>query len=253
MAKQECITLFPEVETVTRKMSNEQFGILIRAVIAYRMRGEVYSGEDIAVDIAFQFLANQQDRAEAAKADKSKAANAKWAKQAGKENMQTDADTMQIDAGIMQSYAHAMQNDADAMQSDAPILSNPILSSPIQSYPIQSKESKADEPPAPAKAARKSYGEFGWVKLTDEEYRRLLNDLGEAEVKRCIAYIDESAQSTRNKNKWRDWNLVVRRCAKDGWGLDNHTRYSRQKVPMGATGVLGEAELEAIQRVLKEG
>lgn len=151
------------------------------------------------------------------------------------------------------NYAHAMQNDADAMQSDAPILSNPILSSPIQSYPIQSKESKADEPPAPAKAARKSYGEFGWVKLTDEEYRRLLNDLGEAEVKRCIAYIDESAQSTRNKNKWRDWNLVVRRCAKDGWGLDNHTRYSRQKVPMGATGVLGEAELEAIQRVLKEG
>lgn len=248
MAKQECITLFPEVETVTRKMSDEQFGILIRAVIAYRMRGELYSGEDIAVDIAFQFLANQQDRAAAAKADKSKAANAKWAKQAGKENMQTDADTMQSDAGIMQRYAHDMQNDADTMQIDAPILSNPI-----QSYPIQSKESKADEPPAPTKAARKSYGEFGWVKLTDEEYGRLLNDLGEAEVKRCIAYIDESAQSTRNKNKWRDWNLVVRRCAKDGWGLDNHTRYSRQKVPMGATGVLGEAELEAIQRVLKEG
>lgn len=242
MAKQECITLFPEVETVTRKMSNEQFGILIRAVIAYRMRGEVYSGEDIAVDIAFQFLANQQDRAEAVKAARSKSASARW-------DMQTDASTMQSDA----NGCKAMQTDADAMQSDAPILSNPILSSPIQSYPIQSKESKADEPPAPAKAARKSYGEFGWAKLTDEDYRRLLNDLGEAEVKRCIAYIDESAQSTRNKNKWRDWNLVVRRCAKDGWGLDNHTRYSRQKVPMGATGVLGEAELEAIQRVLKEG
>ncbi|MDY4509963.1 MAG: replisome organizer, partial [Candidatus Faecousia sp.] len=47
--------------------------------------------------------------------------------------------------------------------------------------------SVADKPPAPAKQARKSYGEFGWVKLTDDEYNRLLNDLGEAEVKRCIA------------------------------------------------------------------
>ena len=81
----------------------------------------------------------------------------------------------------------------------------------------ESKE--ADKPPAPAKMARKSYGEFGWVKLTDDEYNRLLNDLGEAEAKRCIAYVDESAQSTGNKNKWRDWNLVVRKCHKQGWGL----------------------------------
>lgn len=69
------------------------------------------------------------------------------------------------------------------------------------------------------KSARKKYGQYGWVKLTDEEYNRLLNDLGQAEVERCIAYIDESAQSTGNKNKWRDWNLVVRRCHRDGWGL----------------------------------
>ena len=74
--------------------------------------------------------------------------------------------------------------------------------------------------PAPSqKLKRTSYGQYGWVKLSNEEYSRLLNDLGEAEVKRCIAYVDESAQSTRNKNKWRDWNLVIRRCNRDGWGL----------------------------------
>ncbi|MDY4507916.1 MAG: hypothetical protein SPD95_04240, partial [Candidatus Faecousia sp.] len=84
--------------------------------------------------------------------------------------------------------------------------------------------SVADKPPAPAKQARKSYGEFGWVKLTDDEYNRLLNDLGEAEVKRCIAYVDESAQATGNKNKWRDWNLVVRKCHKQGWGLNQQQK-----------------------------
>lgn len=85
----------------------------------------------------------------------------------------------------------------------------------------------ADNPPAPTKPPRKSHGEFGWVKLTDSEYNRLLNDLGEAEVKRCITYVDESAQTTGNKNKWRDWNLVVRKCSKQGWGLNQ--RFSQKK------------------------
>ena len=74
----------------------------------------------------------------------------------------------------------------------------------------------ADKPPAPT---RKKHGRYGWVKLTDSDYNRLLNDLGQAEVERCIAYVDESAQSNGNKNKWRDWNLVIRRCHRDGWGL----------------------------------
>lgn len=77
----------------------------------------------------------------------------------------------------------------------------------------------AHAPGCSEKSARKKYGQYGWVKLTDEEYSRLLNDFGQTEVERCIAYIDESAQSTGNKNKWRDWNLVVRRCHRDGWGL----------------------------------
>lgn len=69
-----------------------------------------------------------------------------------------------------------------------------------------------------APPAREKYGEYGWVKLTGREYARLENDLGWEELGRCIRYIDELAQSTGNKNKWRDWNLVIRRCHKEGWG-----------------------------------
>ena len=74
---------------------------------------------------------------------------------------------------------------------------------------------KAGKPPAPTK---KSFSQYGWVKLSQAEYDRLVADLGETEAKRCIAYVDESAQSTNNKNRWRDWNLVVRKCSRDGWG-----------------------------------
>jgi hypothetical protein len=111
-----------------------------------------------------------------------------------------------------------MQTDASGMQTDAPIHSIPIHSIPIHN----TRESIADKPPsspAPTKQAKKSFGEFGWVKLTSDEFNRLINDLGEAEVNRCIAYVDESAQTTNNKNKWRDWNLVIRKCSRDRWGV----------------------------------
>lgn len=63
-----------------------------------------------------------------------------------------------------------------------------------------------------------AHGAYGWVKLTDSQYSRLVADLGQAETERCITYVDESAQSNGNKNKWKDWNLVVRKCSRDGWG-----------------------------------
>ena len=68
-----------------------------------------------------------------------------------------------------------------------------------------------------------AHGEYGWVKLTDEQYKQLLADLGQEELDRCIKYVDESAQSTGNRNKWKDWNLTVRKCHRDGWGRRNQT------------------------------
>ena len=81
--------------------------------------------------------------------------------------------------------------------------------------PIQSKSNPNTNP----KESAHAHGENGWVKLTDEQYDKLCADLGKAEADRCITYVDESAQSTKNKNKWSDWNLVVRKCHRDGWGL----------------------------------
>lgn len=70
------------------------------------------------------------------------------------------------------------------------------------------------------RAARKrlSHGTYGWVKLTDDEASKLISDLGQAEFDRCVKYVDESAQSSGNKNRWKDWNLVIRRCSREKWG-----------------------------------
>lgn len=87
-------------------------------------------------------------------------------------------------------------------------------------------ESESNPNPKESAPARYAHGQYQWVKLTGEEYSRLLADLGEAELARCIAYVDEAAQSTGNKNKWKDWNLTLRKCHRDGWGLDRRANRS---------------------------
>ena len=89
-----------------------------------------------------------------------------------------------------------------------------------------------EDPPA-QKVIRHKYGEYGWVRLSDDEYARLLAEFGEVELQRCIAYVDESAQSNGNRNKWKDWNLVVRKCAKQGWGREKAARPSSSAGAMG--------------------
>lgn len=54
--------LFPEAFTITRKFSDAQFGALMRAVFSFRFNGEMYSGEDAAVDVAFQAVVSQIER-----------------------------------------------------------------------------------------------------------------------------------------------------------------------------------------------
>ena len=100
-----------------------------------------------------------------------------------------------------------------------PAAEDPAPQAEPQEEPAQEEvpsEKKAPaKPPAPPKKARAPYG---WVKLTDAEYERLCRDLGEAEATYWIRLVDEMAQSTYNKNGWKDWNLTVRRAAREKWG-----------------------------------
>lgn len=66
---------------------------------------------------------------------------------------------------------------------------------------------------------RHKHGEYGWVRLTEDEYQKLVNFMGEAEFQRCLQYVDEAAEKTHNKNGWKNWYLVMRACHRDGWGV----------------------------------
>lgn len=88
-----------------------------------------------------------------------------------------------------------------------------------QTKPNHEKESEKEKgADAPAPTYRK-HGQYGWVRLTDEEHRRLIKEFGEETTAHYIAYVDESAEQTGNKNRWKNWNLTVRKAIRDKWGF----------------------------------
>ena len=104
---------------------------------------------------------------------------------------------------------------------------------------------------APPRVAKQKHGQYGWVRLTQEEYAKLLTDLGETELRRCIEYVDEAAQGNGNKNHWKDWNIVIRKCHRDGWGLTkSHTNPIR--IYGGTQGGPTKEDYERMQKLLKE-
>lgn len=65
------------------------------------------------------------------------------------------------------------------------------------------------------KEERHKHGEYGWVKLTDEQYNRLKSEY--SNIDNIINRIDEYVQSNGNKNKYKDWNLVIRKAIRAKW------------------------------------
>ena len=61
------------------------------------------------------------------------------------------------------------------------------------------------------------YGEFKRVKLTDKEYLKLTEDYGEEFIKKQINLLDEYIESNNNKNKYSNFNLVLRKAIRENW------------------------------------
>lgn len=78
-------------------------------------------------------------------------------------------------------------------------------------------------PPPPSKPKLKKYGEYQHVKLTDEQYLKLIADFGKTKAAEYIKRADEYVQQTGRK--YRDFNLTIRKwIAKDGEEEKNNIR-----------------------------
>ena len=186
-------------------LSDAEFGRLVRSLLQYSM-----DGTPIALNGNERFYAvramNCEDRFQ--KSFQESDDKLRRAGQAGA-SARWNKDTTACDRMPPDAIAY------DGMRSDA-----------IDAFQYQTETNTETntKPKSPSGSKAHARGEYGWVKLTDDQYEKLEEDLGQEELQRCIRYIDESAQSTSNKNKWKDWNLVIRKCSRDGWGKEQKSK-----------------------------
>lgn len=73
-------------------------------------------------------------------------------------------------------------------------------------------------------ASRHSYGEYNHVLLTDDQYNRFLDDVGEEVAAEAIKILDEYCQISGRK--YKDYNLALRK-----WPLDEARRNGSRSSP----------------------
>lgn len=165
--KQETLVLFPEVMAITRKFSDEQFGVLMRAAFSYRFGGDVYSGDDAAVDVAFQAVASQIDRY--------------------KEFCNTLSNNAKCSNGKQSAAKYSK-----TQQSDPPI----HVQSMSYPCPIQSIESEAGKPPS-----AHTFGKYQNVFFSDGQLEELKRDFPsdwEQRIERLSEYMESTGKQYRN-------------------------------------------------------
>ena len=60
-------------------------------------------------------------------------------------------------------------------------------------------------------------GTYKRIKLTKEQYNKLIDDYGENYINQIITRLDEYVESNNNKNKYSNYNLVIRKAIRDNW------------------------------------
>ena len=69
------------------------------------------------------------------------------------------------------------------------------------------------------------YGKFNRVMLTDDELSKLYQDFDKDYITQVIDLLDEYIESNNNKNKYRNYNLVIRKAIKERWfNLPSHKK-----------------------------
>lgn len=73
------------------------------------------------------------------------------------------------------------------------------------------------------------YGEYKRVELTQNEYEKLCDDFGKDFIDNQITLLDEYVESNNNKNKYKNFNLVLRKSIRENWFIKQSFSTTKEK------------------------
>ncbi len=120
---------------------------------------------------------------------------------------------------------------------------NPLISN-ISNLKSNNIDNNIERDNIKEKEPTHKYGEYGWIKLTDTQYNKLCEEYTKDYIDFAIKQVDEYVQSTNNKNKYKDWNLVLRRAIRDNWSCLNGKNRKTTTAPNALEKTTAEIEKE---------
>ena len=69
--------------------------------------------------------------------------------------------------------------------------------------------------------SKHKFGEYQRILLTDDEYSKLCNEYGKDYINDVIGRIDEYVEQNNNKNKYKNFYLVIKKAIRDKWSILN--------------------------------
>ena len=76
---------------------------------------------------------------------------------------------------------------------------------------------------------RHKFGIYGRVKLTTKQYEKLIEDFSKEIVDKKIEQLDEYVESNNNKNKYSNFNLVLRKAIRENWWENQNVNEHKTK------------------------
>lgn len=74
---------------------------------------------------------------------------------------------------------------------------------------------------------RHKFGTYGRIHLTDKQYQKLIEDFSKEVVDTKINQLDEYVEMNNNKNKYKNFNLVLRKAIRENWFENNNVKQQK--------------------------
>lgn len=196
------------------QLTTEQCGVLFKAILAYA-QDTTLPEMDPTTKMAFSFIVEQMIRD-----------HKKWEETRKKRAIAGRMGGKVSAAQRRSKSAEASASAAASAEAGASVASSVEASEAVTGTVTDTVTVNENVDVNDASFSR--FGKYGWIELSSLQHENLCKEFGDKEVERAIEYIDNSAQLTGNRNGWQDWELVLRRCIKEGWIPSCKNNYSQK-------------------------
>lgn len=200
--------LYYDQEEILNKLSDEDAGKLIKKIFHYA-RTKEEPKLDTLLGIAFvpfkQVIDRNTEKWEEIKKKRSYAGKISAEKKKQESTKSTSVNTRKQDATNDNKNQQTTTNATDNVNVNVNVNDNVNVN---VNDNIKEKNIKKE---------KNKYGKFGRVKLTDDEYERLVKEFTKDFIDNQIELLDEYVESNNNKNKYTNFNLVLRKSIRENW------------------------------------